>query len=297
VIVGAATVLGALILPALPRLRPVVHAVPARVPDLAGPVRPADLAVVVPYYNPGPIVIDTLSRVSQALAAMTSHFEVIAVSDGSTDGSDALVAAARIQGLVPVVLPVNRGKGGALRAGFALAHADAVGFIDADGDIPPEQLHQLVAAMQRFEADVVAGSKNHPDSTVRMSALRRTWSWGYQRLVRLLFRLDLRDTQTGIKLYRREVLERVLPMLREDGFAIDLEIFVAARSCGFRQFVETPVLLDRRSGSTVSVRTVLRMLSSTLAIYWHARIALGYARVIPPAATADVAVPSPMEPR
>lgn len=276
--VGVSGMLAVLVLPALSRIRPVIHAVPARVLDLAGPVQPADLAVVVPYYNPGPIVVDTLTRVSSSLAAVTPNFQVIAVADGCTDGSDELVARADIPGLVRIVLPTNKGKGGALRAGFRLANADAVGFIDADGDLPPEQLPGFLAAMQHLDADVVAGSKNHRDSAVRMSFLRRTWSWGYQRLVRLLFRLDLRDTQTGLKLYRRELLDRVLPLLREDGFAIDLEIFVAARACGFRRFVEAPVVLDRRSTSTVSVRTVVRMLAATLAMFWRARIALAYVR-------------------
>ena len=88
--------------------------------------------------------------------------------------------------------------------------------------------------------------------------VRRLYSWGFQQLVRLMFDLDVRDTQTGIKVLRREVLEAVLPLMVEQRFAFDLELLVVARRLGFDRFAELPVRIERRFGSTISVRAVAR---------------------------------------
>jgi len=115
--------------------------------------------------------------------------------------------------------------------------------------------------------DVVLGSKRHRASQVVYPPARRLYSWGYQQMVRLLFRLDVRDTQAGIKLVRRDVLVDVLPSMVEQGFAFDLELLVVARLFGYRHLVEAPVRIGRRFTSTVSPKVVAEMLRDTLAIW------------------------------
>ena len=150
--------------------------------------------------------------------------------------------------------------------------------IDADGDLSPALLGSLLSAQQSFNADIVFGSKLHPDSEVHASGVRRLYSFGYQLMIRVLFQLDIRDTQTGIKVFRHQVIEAVLPCLNEDEFALDLELFIAARAAGFTNFVEVPVTLRRESGSTVSVHAIRRMFTDTLRLFWRAKIALAYTR-------------------
>ena len=104
------------------------------------------------------------------------------------------------------------------------------------------------------------------------------YSSGYRWLIRTLFQLDIEDTQTGIKLYRREVLDAVLPSLQENKFALDLEIFVAARAAGFENFVAVPVVLRREAGSTISVGQVIRMFGDTLRLFWRTKVTLSYAK-------------------
>jgi glycosyltransferase involved in cell wall biosynthesis len=232
-----------------------------------------EISLVVPFYNPGPAVLaDTLARVAAALQAANATYEVIAVSDGSTDGSaEALLADPR-EWLSVLVQPENRGKGHAVRAGFAQARGAYVGFIDADGEIPPEVLGDFVRVARAERPDLISGSKLHPASESRYPPVRRLYSLGYQHLVRFLFNLDVVDTQTGVKLLAGPVLEVLLPRLEEERYALDLELFVLLGRLGFDQVVELPVSIAKRPGSTVSLRSVRSILLDTLGIFWRSRL-------------------------
>ncbi len=233
-----------------------------------------DLTVVVPYYNPGQLLVPTIERLLAVLDASGASYEVIAVSDGSTDGSDRELEAAlpgRPQ-LTNIVLAVNQGKGAALRIGLAKGRGRYLGFIDADGDLDPILLDSFQAMVRVYSPDIILGSKRHPLSEVEYPFLRRVYSWGYQQVVRLGFRLNIRDTQTGIKLVRRDVLSAVLPRMLEKRFAFDLELFVIARRLGYKRFLEAPIRLRHQFTSTVSWRSVYRSLLDTMAIWYRLRI-------------------------
>jgi hypothetical protein len=123
-----------------------------------------------------------------------------------------------------------------------------------------------------YSPDIILGSKRHPLSEVEYPFLRRVYSWGYQQVVRIGFRLNIRDTQTGIKLVRRDVLSAVLPRMVEKRFAFDLELFVIARRLGYKRFLEAPIRLRHQFTSTVSWRSVYRSLLDTMAIWYRLRI-------------------------
>ena len=233
-----------------------------------------DLTLVIPFYNPGSRLAAHVRAVVGVLRAEQVTFEVIAVSDGSTDGSPSSIAGI---GQVRIVeLAKNQGKGAALRVGLAQGRGRYLGFIDCDGDIPARQLSHFLAAVRAGDPDVVLGAKSHPDSDVVYPPLRRLYSFGYQQLTRLLFWLPTRDTQTGIKLIRRETLAAVLPTMLEKRFAFDLELLVVARRMGYRNFVELPVQIAERFTSTISPKAVWRTLLDTLAIFYRLRVAHFY---------------------
>ena len=240
-----------------------------------------DLTVVVPYFNTGERVRDTIDELVRTLATSGTTFEVIAVSDGSTDGSERSLAGLDTQVVRTVRLHRNCGKGEALRVGFAMGGGRFLGFIDGDGDLPPEQIATLAAIARDPHGpapDVVLGSKRHPASQVVYPPLRRLYSWAWQQLVLVLFGLHVRDTQTGLKLVRREVLADVLPRMVERRFAFDLELLVVARRMGHRRFVEVPVRIRQRFGSTVTARAAAGMVVDLLAIFWRLRVLGAYGR-------------------
>lgn len=265
----------AVTIPVFLRVQPVLRTRSATLPHA---VRQGDVTLVIPCFNPGVAVIDTIEQAALVLTQLSPHPTIIAVSDGSTDGSDVLIDELNVPMLIHLRHQTNRGKGAALRTGFAEARTEFVAFIDADGDLAPIQLNALMSAQQDFAADITFGSKVNPSSVVEASRLRRVYSSGYRRLIRFLFQLDIEDTQTGIKLYRREVLDAVLPNLREDKFALDLEIFVAARASGFDTFVGVPVVLRRERGTTISVANVLVLLGDTIRLFWRTKVTLSYAK-------------------
>ena len=79
------------------------------------------------------------------------------------------------------------------------------------------------------------GSKRHPDSDVAYPTHRRVYSWLYQQLVHAMFKLNVRDTQVGVKLFRREALDAVLPVVLVKRYAFDLEVLAVATTIRFRR--------------------------------------------------------------
>lgn len=232
-----------------------------------GPESGIDLTVVMPFYNPGPALRRTVAQVVTCLRAEGVGFEVIAVSDGSTDGSERTIADLGREVRV-LVSRENRGKGAALHLGFARARGAWVGFIDSDGDIDPEHLVDYLRIARQGQHAAVYANKRHTSSDSAASGYRKLVSVVYSTLVTMLFLLGVQDTQTGCKIFRRDVLATLLPRLRERRFAFDLEFFVAAKAAGICDLVGAPVRLQARlAGSTVTSSTILRTIRDTFVIF------------------------------
>jgi glycosyltransferase involved in cell wall biosynthesis len=242
--------------------------------------RPA-FSVVVPVYDAASTIVDNAATIRCALEGRVGgDVEVIVVSDGSLDGTDeALFAARPSLGVRVIHYDRNLGKGYAVRAGAFAARADWIGFIDADLDLDPELLPGFLETARREQLDFAIGSKRHPDSSVHYPRSRRLASWCYQQLNRFLFRLDVRDTQVGIKVFSRRVVDEVMPLLLVKQFAFDLELLAVGHTLGFTRIRELPIKLDYRfTGSGVRSRAVARALVDTAAIFYRLRILRTYQR-------------------
>lgn len=263
-------------------LRPATALAPLAAPDL-------DISVVVPFYNPGAQLRPNVLNLLESLRRCGSTFEVITVSDGCTDDSPRSIADLDGGELRRLSLPRNQGKGAALRLGLREGRGRYIGFIDADGDLDPGLWEPFVALIGLYRPDVVIGSKVHPLSRVDpgTAVSRRVCSVGYRVLVGVLFPgLPVRDTQVGIKVFRRELLDDVLPRTVERGFVFDLELLVAARRMGYRRVLAAPVEVQARDVSTVNGWAVRRMLVETLGLAWRLYGRRGYD---PPVVAAEAA--------
>ncbi|MEU8530524.1 MULTISPECIES: glycosyltransferase [Streptomyces] len=225
-----------------------------------------DVSIVIPYYNPGPALRRHVEDVLRVLDGYGLPYEVVAVSDGCTDGSPRLLDDVTHHRLVRVGYPVNGGKGTAVRTGFSHSRGRWIGFIDADGDVPADLLPTLLDVARIQGADAAIGAKTAQPAALshRSEIARWVCSHTYRRVTRLLFHLPVHDTQTGIKVFRREALASILPLCREPRFAFDLELLALLQRHGFRRFAVVPVRLRTRFTSTVSFMAVLLMLIDTV---------------------------------
>jgi glycosyltransferase involved in cell wall biosynthesis len=230
------------------------------------------LSVIVPAYREARHIRDNLSRLLTELDLLGTPYEVIVVSDGNTDAT-AREAERVVSPRIKVIeYSRNMGKGYALRCGVAHSSGELVTFIDADMELDPRYIKGFIAVMEGFNCDAVVGSKRHPMSNVHYPLARRFQSLIYQLLIRTLFRVKVRDTQTGLKLFRRQVLEEVVPLLAIKRFAFDLELLVVARLLGYKKVMEAPVDLNYKFESTADLKATWHVLWDTAAIFYRLRI-------------------------
>lgn len=235
------------------------------------------VTIVVPSFNSGEHGIKTVREIRQAFTASGIDVAVIAVSDGSTDNSVHFFDELKEPWFRHLRLVRNEGKGAALLVGFENSETTYTGFIDADGDIPPRLLPGMVSLLESTEADIVFGSKWHPQSTLMVSRRRRLISRIHHLLQVMLFKIDIDDTQAGIKIFRSDLLQEIAPTLRERKFSLDLEIFVSAHAHGYSKFVEVPIEIRRTGASSISIYDVLASFADMVRIAWRSRISLDYA--------------------
>ncbi|HZV78496.1 MAG TPA: glycosyltransferase [Candidatus Binatus sp.] len=236
---------------------------------------PGKISVVMPAFNEAPHIERNLRETVDTLTRLGYDFEVIVVDDGSADDTGRIAGESLVEHYSNVRLlryDRNEGKGNAVMRGTAIATGDYVVFLDADMDLHPAQLPVFFDIMERDGADVVIGSKLHPQSNVNYPLTRRVVTMGYYSIVRLLFGLPLRDTQTGLKLFKAAVLRRVFPKVLVKRFAADIEVLVVAHSLGYR-IREAPVRLrfQRRFGR-IKPWDIKLILQDTLAIFYRLNI-------------------------
>lgn len=234
------------------------------------------LSVVLPAYNEGERIYENLKTVSSCLQEFCENYELVAVNDGSRDNTleEISRAADDDEHIQLVTYEQNRGKGNAIKAGVYAATGDYIAFLDADLDISPSHLKGYLEEMEKQSADIVIGSKMHKESQLEYPALRRFVSICYFIVLKLLFRLNVKDTQTGIKLFRSEVIKNIIGMIRTSGYAYDIEILAVAARFGYR-IIEQPITLKytrQNSFGRIRFGDILRMAKDTLSIFYWLKI-------------------------
>jgi glycosyltransferase involved in cell wall biosynthesis len=239
-----------------------------------------ELSVVVPVYNQAGSIVENVQVIHARVAAgVDGAVELIVVSDGSVDSTEERLLERELPGVRVFHYDRNLGKGYAIKTGALEARGRWIGYVDADLDIDPAGLPAYLEVAERDGLDFAIGSKRHPDSRVQYPRSRRIASWLFQQFVRLLLDLDVRDTQVGIKLFRREIADQVVPLLLVKRYAFDIELLGVARAFGFGRVRELPVVLDYKfTGSGVRSSAVLYALVDVLAIFYRLRVIRYYQR-------------------
>jgi len=206
---------------------------------------PVQVSIIIPCFNESSTILEVLRRVQMVAIPGGGSKEIIVVDDGSTDGAGELLAS-RVQEFSDVRLHravTNFGKGAAVRAGMALARGDVMLIQDADLELRPEEIPELVAPILRGETEVVFGSRFLGGRGFRWSRsyfANRVLVW----LTRILFMTRLSDMETCYKVMRRSVLDGV--RLRAMGFEIEPELTAKILRLGHR-IHEVPISYEPRS--------------------------------------------------
>jgi len=216
------------------------------------------ISVIIPAFNEAHRIGDMLDKY---LAYFGEQINFLIVLDGCIDNTEEVVKVWQVKfpnNLQYIVINKSKGKGHAVRYGFQVethsnasllenhsntSRTDIIGFVDADGSTPPEEFAKLLEKIKSPANDVVIASRYAPGATVvdRDSWLRVFSAVIFQKIVRLFTGLKFYDTQCGAKVFTKEVIDRILPSLKIDNMAFDVEILLASQKNNFK-ILEIPTV-------------------------------------------------------
>jgi len=233
------------------------------------------VSIVIPAYNEGARLGPTLDRVLEFVRGQAWDAEVIVVDDGSRDRTADLVAEyARSNGIVRLIQnPDNCGKGYSVRNGVLNSRGAFVLFTDADLSSPIEEAVKLLEALYAG-ADVAIGSRwvRSELQTQRQSVARQVMGRAFNLLLRILLRLDFKDTQCGFKAFRRSSAKILFSLQRIEGWGFDPEILFLACRFGLK-VAEVPVMWAHDEGTRIHpLADGAKMVLDMLRIRWNALI-------------------------
>lgn len=233
------------------------------------------LSLIVPAFRQAKTIVKDIERIEKALKQIRYSYEIIIVVDGYGDGTYRAAKKIKSPNVQVTVYMKNQGKGHAVRLGMAKATGDYIAFIDSGMEIDPSGISTLLEHMEWHKADIIVGSKRHPESVVNYPLERKILSLGYQQIIRFLFHLNIRDTQTGIKIFKRKVLEKILPRLLVKRYAFDLEMLAVAHHLGFTRIYEAPIKVNYNFSDLTHAsawKAIFNILVDTLAIFYRINI-------------------------
>jgi len=234
-----------------------------------------ELSIILPSYNTENLAKNVL-EVEKEAKKITKDYELIVVNDGSTKNWKSefeKLKKEKNSRIKILTYDLNKGKGHALKRGGMMAKGEKIIFLDSDLDIPPRQIKFFLDELK--DVDAVIGSKRHPDSKIVYPISRKFMSAIYQKLNSILFNLNVKDTQVGIKAFHAKILKKNLPKLAIKRYVFDLELLVVLNKEGYK-IKEAPVEIEFKFGSTINMKAVINMLWETAAIFYRLKVLKHY---------------------
>lgn len=236
------------------------------------------VSILVPVYNIEKNIERNINILIEKISPFMTNFEIIISDDGSDDNSKKAIEkiCAENKNIIGVYSKENHGKGNALKRACEIANGKYIIFCDGDMEIDPSQLENFFEIMNKENADIVIGSKRHKNSVVNYSNTRKIISFVYFMFVKIFFHLPIQDTQTGLKLFKREAIINIFPRILVKAFAYDLEVLVACNSNG-KKIVSAPVIVNpNRHFGLIKLSVLWKTFIDTLAIFYRLNIVKFY---------------------
>ena len=231
------------------------------------------LSVILPAYNEAENIYLNALTTSHSIGVFLPQYEIIIVNDGSIDQTlnEANRAAKEDRHIIVIDSQPNKGKGHVLCTGTEAANGEYVAFCDSDLDLHPKQLEKFIRILKETNADVVIGSKLHPESKVEYPWHRKIISWGYYFTLLIVFHLKVKDTQTGLKLFRADAIKPVMNKILVKRFAYDIEVLAVLNRRGFKiESAPIELVYQRgRYGSRIRLSDIFNVAKDTMAIFYR----------------------------
>lgn len=214
------------------------------------------ISVVIPAYNEAERILPTVGAIAAYMSSRTEPWELIVADDGSNDNTVQLLQDLGLVNMNVLTADQNGGKGKAVRRGVMAARGEFILFADADQSTPIEQFEMLLGPLNNGQCGIAVGSRAELSAEeTKKSLLRQAVSKGLRIVVRFGFRIQVKDTQCGFKLFRRDVALDLFSRQLMDGFSFDLELLYLASKMGYKT-IEVPVEWIDAPGSKVDATKV-----------------------------------------
>ncbi|MBN1916258.1 glycosyltransferase family 2 protein [Candidatus Dojkabacteria bacterium] len=236
------------------------------------------LSIIIPAYKAEDFLEESLKRKINAINSIGCDFEIIVVLDGFSPKASEIVKSLSESRIKLIHYKENLGKGFAVAYGMRQATGDLIGYIDAGIDLHESIIPKMYRTQLETAADIVYGNKKHKRSVVNYPIGRRIYSYIYHQFVKLFLDVNVKDSQTGAKLYTKSLVDEVIPRILVKRFAFEVEILSVANRLGFNHFVEVPVFLQADFASTVKFKDGIQALWDTFAVYYRLKLRRFYDR-------------------
>jgi len=228
------------------------------------------LSIVIPAYNEEKRIAETLRKVHAFLHRSHYEYEVVLVSDGSTDKTVEVIkeTTSMWQNFRLIVNKENNGKGYVVRQGMLEAKGEWRLFMDADGATPIEMIERMIKQIDRFQ--VIIGSRYIEKGLIqeKQPFFRQFVSRAGNLFIQAMILPGIKDTQCGFKMFSKKATEEIFPLQRFERWSFDMELLTIAKKKGYK-IVEVPVIWHDVAGSKVKAGATLRSLKDVFVIKWN----------------------------
>jgi len=214
-------------------------------------------SIIVPAYNEEKRFSKFIPDLIRFIKKTIPDSELIVVDDGSKDATRKkvfqMIKNGRAERFAKIIgYPNNKGKGNAVSYGVKAAKGDKILFVDADGSIPPEEIPKLLEKLDEY--DFVAGSRLIKGAKIKTNFLRRTFSFGFNLFVSILFQYSYRDNLCGFKGFKKEIAKKLFSNLCDKRWLFDVELFYKAKKNNFSVYF-LPIEWHHVGGSRINLFT------------------------------------------
>jgi len=211
-----------------------------------------ELSIIVPAWNEEARLGRTLESYLPVLEAHGEPFEIIIVADGCTDRTVEIAKSFAKRNVSVLERSERLGKGGAVLQGMRLARYEYVGYVDADGSVPPSELLKMASVLREYDGVIasrwVKGSRVPQQQPFTRIVASRAWNF----LVRSVLFLPVKDTQCGAKIFKKSVIIPVLDSIALTNWAFDVSLLFHLNQSGHK-IKEFPVTWNHEDGSRIKL--------------------------------------------